>query len=152
VPGPFATRPTRAPLRVRARGQTGDLTVVAGRLFPWRRSLNALIVVAHRHPRGALYPDIAGVTLEVAGARLTRSPRVQEVTNAFARRARASPVAPALCHDRAGKVTDDHVRAVFSIGPALGFSAAHVLAEAYDVACSREVDPAFDRAFTQFDR
>jgi hypothetical protein len=43
------------------------------------------------------------------------------------------------------------VRPVAKGDPELPFPPAHVLAEAYDVACSRPVDPAFERAFTEFD-
>jgi hypothetical protein len=77
---------------------------------------------------------------------------VDEVADAFARRASAAPAAPALCRDRSGKVADEMTRAVLATGADLGFTATHVLAEGYDVACSRPADPAFERAFTEFDR
>ena len=150
--GARATR-GRTPLWVAPRSDGIDLAVAAGRLFPWRkRTLIAFVVVAHRHPRGALYPDVAEIRLGVGGARLTHRPVVEELANAFARRSSASPAAPAPCRDRAGKVTDDMVRALGTSGPAWEFPPAHVLAEAFDIACSRPVDPAFERAFTQYDR
>ena len=151
--GRFSTRPTRAPLSVRSLTDGIDLSAVAGRLFPWRRhQLNLLVVLAHRHPPGALYPDVDGMRFAVSGARLTRRPAVDEVTAAFAHRSTASAAAPQLCRDRSGKVSDDMVRALLSAGPNLGFSPAHVLAEGYDVACARPVDPAFERAFTEYGR
>ena len=71
--GAFSPRPTRAPLRVSALSSGVDLTDVAGRLFPWRRrTVSLLVVVAHRHPRGAQYPDLAAMRFSVAGARRVR--------------------------------------------------------------------------------
>ena len=149
--GAFSPRPTRAPLRVSALSSGVDLTDVAGRLFPWRRrTVSLLVVVAHRHPRGAQYPDLAAMRFSVAGARLSRRPAMDEVVGAFSRRG-AAAASPPLCGDRS-KVTDGMVAALLSAGPDLGFPPAHVLAEGYDVACSRPVDPAFERAFTDFDR
>src|SRR5919204_1469084 len=95
--GRFSAHPTRAPLRVSALSQWVDLSASAGRLFPWRRHrLNLLLVLAHRHPPGAQYPDAAGLRFAVSGARLTRRPAVDEVVGAFNRRSVQSPVAPAL--------------------------------------------------------
>jgi hypothetical protein len=149
--GAFSPRPTRAPLRVSALTSGVDLTAVGGRLFPWRRrTVSLLVVVAHRHPRGAQYPDLAAMRFSVAGARLSRRPALDEVVGAFNRRG-AAAASPPLCGDRAGKVTDGMVAALLSAGPDLGFTPAHVLAEGYDVACSRPVDPAFERAFTDYD-
>jgi hypothetical protein len=151
--GAFSPRPTRAPLRVRALSDGIDLTVAAGRLFPWRRrTVSLLIVLAHRHPRGALYPDVASVRFAVSGTRLTHRPALDEVVGAFNRRGAAAAAAPALCRDRQEKVTDEMGGALLSAGPDLGFPPAHVMAEGYDVACARPVDPAFERAFTEFDR
>jgi hypothetical protein len=150
--GAFSPRPTRSPLQVRALTNGIDLTAVAGRLFPWRRhTFSLLVVLAHRHPRGALYPDVAAMRFAVSGARLSRRPAVDEVVGAFGRRG-AAAASPALCRDREGKVTDGMVATRLSAGPDLGFLPAHVLAEGYDVACGREVDPAFESAFTNYDR
>jgi hypothetical protein len=151
--GRFSAHPTRSPLSVRALSNGIDLSASGGRLFPWRRGrIDLLVVLAHRHPPGALYPDAAGLRFAVSGARLTRRPVVDEVLGAFAHRSSASPVAPALCRDRSGKVSDAMVRALVSGGPDLGFTPAHVMSEGYDVACSRPVDPAFERAFTEYGR
>src|SRR3954454_17458388 len=120
--GAFSRRPTRWPLRVRALSDGIDLTAVAGRLFPWRRrTVSLLVVLAHRHPRGALYPDVAEMRFAVSGARLTRRPALGEVVGAFGRRgAVAAAASPPLCRDRDGKVTDRMVAPRLSAGPDLG--------------------------------
>src|SRR6478735_403379 len=96
--GAYSRHPTRRSLRVSVAGSTGLNYLAAGRLLPvGPRTLTALVALVNRRPPGSLAPDLAFVRVHVAGARLTHRPRVSEVVGAFARRARAAALGPALC-------------------------------------------------------
>jgi len=151
--GAPARRPTRRALRVTVAGPTGLNYLAAGRLRPpTRTTLTALVALVNRRPAGSLAPDLAFVRIHVAGARLTHRPRVTEVVGAFARRARGSPVAPSMCSRTPRTLHAGDVGAVLASGPGFGFPPQGVLAQSYDAACSRPVDPAFERAVTAFGR
>jgi hypothetical protein len=151
--GASARHPTRRALRVTAAGPTGLNYLAAGRLLPApRTSLTALVALVNRRPPGSLAPDLAFVRMRVAGARLTHRPRVSEVVGAFARRARGSPVAPPMCSATPRTLRAEDVAALLASGPVFGFPPRGVLAQGFDAACSRPVDPAFERAVTAFGR
>jgi hypothetical protein len=145
--GAYARRPTRHSLRVSVVGPTGLNYLAAGRLLPaTRTTLTALVALVNRRPPGSLAPDLAFVRVDVAGARLTHRPRVGEVVGAFARRARAAAVAPAMCAQTARTLAARDVVGLLAAGPGFGFAPRYVVAQSFDAACSRPVDPAFERA------
>ena len=147
--GAYARHPPRRSLRVGVAGSIGRNYLAAGRLLPVRRgTLTALVALVNRRPPGSLAPDLAFVRVDVAGARLTHRPRVSEVVGAFARRARAAAVAPAMCTQTPRTLAAGNVAGVFASGPGFGFAAPDVVAQGFDAACSRPVDPAFERAVT----
>ena len=116
--GAYARHPTRRSLRVSVAGSTGRDYLAAGRLLPVRRgTLTALVALVNRRPPGSLAPDLAFVRVDVAGARLTHRPRVSEVVGAFARRARAGAVAPAMCTQTARTLAARNVAAGLRLGP-----------------------------------
>ena len=148
-----ARHPAGRALRVTVAGPTGLNYVAAGRLRPTTRTtLTALVALVNRRPPGSLAPDLAFVRLHVAGARLTHRPRLRQVVGAFARRARGSSVAPSLCSHTPRTLRTGDVAAVLASGPGFGFPPQDVLAQGFDAACSRPVDPAFERAVTAFGR
>jgi hypothetical protein len=147
--GAYARHPTRRALRFAVRGPTGLNYLAAGRLLPpTRTTLTALVALVNRRPPGSLAPDLAFVRIDVAGARLTHRPRVTQVVGAFARRRRASAVAPPMCVQTPRTLEARDVAAVFASGPGFGFPPQDVIAQGFDAACSRPVDPAFERAVT----
>jgi hypothetical protein len=147
--GAYSRRPTRRSLRVSVAGSTGLNYLAAGRLLPvGRRTLTALVALVNRRPPGSLAPDLAFVRVDVTGARLTHRPHVSEVVGAFARRARAAPLEPALCAHTPRTLSARNVAGVFASGPGFGFAPPYVIAQGFDAACSRPVDPAFERAVT----
>jgi len=151
--GPYARRPTRRAMRVALRGPTGLNYLAAGRLVPTgRRTLAALVALVNRRPQGSLAPDLAFVRLQVTGARLTHRPRLTEIVGAFAQRARASAVAPPMCRQTSRTLAASDVSPALGSGPAFGFTPQVVLAQGFDAACSRPVDPAFQQAVTAFGR
>ena len=151
--GTYARHPTRRAMGVALQGPTGLNYLAAGRLVPTgRRTLAALVALVNRRPQGSLAPDLAFVRLEVTGARLTHRPRVTEIVGAFAQRARSSAVAPPMCRQTSRTLAARDVASALRSGPAFGFTPQAVLAQGFDAACSRPVDPAFQRAVTAFGR
>ncbi len=139
--GAYARHPTRRSLRVSLAGPTGRSYLAAARLLPARRgTLTALVALVNL------------VSLDIAGTRLTHRPRASEVVGAFAQRARASALAPPMCRQTLRTLAGRDVAAALASGPAFGFSPRNVVAQSFDAACSRPVDPAFQRAVTAFGR
>jgi hypothetical protein len=151
--GAYARHPTRNSLRVRLAGSTGLNYLAAGRLLPaGRRTLTALVALVNRRPPGSLAPDIAFVQLDIAGARLTHRPRASEVVGAFGQRARGSALAPPMCRQTLRTLAAKDVATRLASGPYFGFPPRGVVAQGFDAACSRPVDPAFEQAVTAFGR
>jgi hypothetical protein len=149
--GTPARHPTRRALRVTIAGPTGLNYLAAGHLRPpTRTTLTALVALVNRGRPGT--EELASVRIRVAGARLTHRPRVREVVGAFARRARGSSIAPSMCtrHPRTLRAGD--VGTVLAAGSGFGFSPPAVVAQSFDAACFRPVDPAFEQAVTSFGR
>ena len=147
--GAYSRHPTRRSLRVSVAGSTGLNYLAAGRMLPVEpRTLTALVALVNRRPPVSLAPYLAFVRVHVAGARLTHRPRVGEVVGAFARRARAAALGPALCVHTPRTLSARNVAGVFASGPGFGFAPPYVIAQGFDAACSRPVDPAFEQAVT----
>jgi hypothetical protein len=151
--GAHARHPTRRSLRVSLGGPTGLNYLAAARLLPaGRRTLTALVALVNRRPAGSLAPDLAFVSLDIAGTRLAHRPRVTEVVGAFAHRARASALAPPMCRQTTRTLAATDVATALESGPGFGFPPRTVVAESFDAACSRPVDPVFQRTVTAFGR
>ena len=129
----------------------GTLYGVAARVTKaGRGNLAVLVATVNRRPAGALYPDLSRVNVRVYGARLTHRPVVDEVGAAFAQRKSASAVSPAICRRDLRTLAAPDVSTLLQAGTAFGFDAATVASEGFDAACSHPVDPAFERAVTQY--
>jgi hypothetical protein len=151
--GAYARHPTRRSLRVSVAGPTGLNYLAAARLLPARRgTLTALVALVNRRPPGSLAPDLAFVALDVAGTRLTHRPVASEVVGAFSQRARAAVTAPPMCRQTTRTLAARDVATALASGPGFGFAAQTVVAQSFDAACSRPVDPAFQHAVTAFGR
>jgi hypothetical protein len=147
--GASARHPTRRSLRVSLAGPMGLNYLAAARLLPARRgTLTALVALVNRRPSGSLAPDLAFVSLDIAGTRLTHRPLASEVVGAFAQRSRASALAPAMCRQTTRTLSATDVATALASGPGFGFPPRNVVAESFDAACSRPVDPAIQRAVT----
>jgi len=112
--------------------------------------LAVLVATVNRRPAGALYPDLSEVNVRVYGARLTHRPAVDEVGAAFAQRKSASAVAPSICARDSRTLAAADVSTLLQAGTSFGFDAATVASQGFDAACSHPVDPAFERAVTQY--
>jgi len=115
-----------------------------------RGKLAVLVATVNRRPAGALYPDLSRVGVRVSGARLTHRPAVDDVGAAFAQRASASAVAPAICARDPRTPAAGDVTTLLQAGTSFGFDVPTVASQGFDAACSHPVDPAFERAVTQY--
>jgi hypothetical protein len=141
----FSLHGARRPSLGLALDGTAGLNYVAAALPRHQPAggLRALVVVVNRRPRGSLAPDLAFLRLTAKLGAPLRAPSLAERSNPFSG---LNPQPPTRLCDLAPAgqaLSGSDLRAVLESGSLPGFAAASAVAQGWNAACDRPVDPAF---------